>query len=472
MLYIASTMINESRKGKAADKKKYRILEAVLVLLVFCICLTGAFVLPVDECPDESGRLILADWLAGKGTLPVGNESELIIRGWGFSYALRPYLSTMIGALFMRTASLLNGSPRIMLTASRMCSVLSVTASCFFCLRIGHRIFEHQSAVVLLAAIVCFLPQVIFLGMYQNNDALSLCAASMILYSFVNGYDCKWSAKSCLLIAVSFSIAMLSYYSVYGWILACAISCVIAVLTDPEIPDKGRLIYSRMLLILGICLLLVGWFFVRNAFLHNGDFLGIVSEKTSRALLREQGYKLYPYTCFREEGKSVIEFLRFHNHEWLRWTAESFVGRFGNMIYYLPHIQYSVYYMVFVTGVLQCFFVLMRSKPSFRNALLMLMILVSSGITLLLHFWQSYTRDYQPQGRYIITVVLLISFATAYGFDQMVVFRAPGEDRMQLDPATVLTLVWLLLFVWAWFGTMIKRFHSASQRARDKKDKA
>lgn len=84
MLYIASTMRNESRKGESADEKKYRILEVVLVLLVFCICLTGVFVLPVDECPDEGGRLLLADCLTGKGTLPIGNESELVIPGWGF----------------------------------------------------------------------------------------------------------------------------------------------------------------------------------------------------------------------------------------------------------------------------------------------------------------------------------------------------------------------------------------------------
>ena len=436
---------------------KYRILEAGLILSVFCICLTGAFILPTGECPDEGGRLMLAEWLADRGTLPTGNEPELMIPGWGFSYALRPYLSAMISALFIRTATLLNGSSRMMLAASRMCSVLSVTACCFFCLRIGHRFFKHHSVTVLFATMVCFLPQVIFLGMYQNNDALSLCAASMILYSFVNGCDCKWSVKSCILIAVSFSIAMLSYYSVYGWVLAGAISCVAAVLTDPEIPNKGRLIFSRFLLITGICLLLAGWFFVRNAFLHNGDFLGIVSEKTSRALMREQGYELFPYTCFREEGLTVIQFLRLHHYEWLRWSAESLVGVFGYMIYRLPHKQYSLYYALIASGILLGLFMRMRNRPDHRTRLSTLLMLVSSGITVLLHFWQSYARDYQSQGRYIITVVLLISFVTAYGLDQLnVLFRTPGEGRIGLSPATVFTLVWLLLLVWAWFGTMIK----------------
>lgn len=173
--------------------------------------------------------------------------------------------------------------------------------------------------------------------------------------------------------------------------------------------------------------------------------------------MREQGYELYPYTCFRKEGVSALQFLQFHDYEWLRWTAESFVGEFGYMIYRLPHNQYSLYYALFASGILLGFFVQMRNRPSYLNRLSTLLMLVSSGITVLLHFWQSYARDYQPQGRYIITVVLLISFVTAYGLDQMnVLCRAPGEGHIGLSPATVLTLVWLLLLMWAWFGTMIK----------------
>lgn len=173
--------------------------------------------------------------------------------------------------------------------------------------------------------------------------------------------------------------------------------------------------------------------------------------------MREQGCELFPYTCFREEGLTVIQFLRLHNYEWLRWSAESLVGVFGYMIYHLPHKQYSLYYTLFVSGILLGLFMRMRNRPSHRNRLSTFLMLVSSGITVLLHFWQSYARDYQPQGRYIITVVLLISFITAYGLDQMnVLFRAPGEGCIGLSPATVLTLVWLLQLVWAWFGTMIK----------------
>ena len=173
--------------------------------------------------------------------------------------------------------------------------------------------------------------------------------------------------------------------------------------------------------------------------------------------MREQGCELFPYTCFREEGLTVLQFLRLHHYEWLRWSAESLVGVFGYMIYRLPHKQYSLYYALIASGILLGLFMRMRNRPDHRTRLSTFLMLASSGITVLLHFWQSYARDYQPQGRYIITVVLLISFVTAYGLDQLnVLFRTPGEGRIGLSPATVFTLVWLLLLVWAWFGTMTK----------------
>ncbi|MCR5577150.1 MAG: hypothetical protein K6F56_09100, partial [Oscillospiraceae bacterium] len=100
----------------------------------------------MDQCPDEAGRKMLSDWICYKGTLPTGDEPATMLMswvdwnapvptlrtdteydGWGFSYALRPYLAAIVGALFMKIAALFTESPRVLLAASRMCSVLSVT---------------------------------------------------------------------------------------------------------------------------------------------------------------------------------------------------------------------------------------------------------------------------------------------------------------------------------------------------------
>ena len=436
--------------------------EYLLVMLTFCICITGALLLPFNQCPDELGRGRLIMWMVEKGTLPTGDELETIGLNpppgvnYGFSYALRPYLSSMIGAVFVKIARLFFESDRVLLLAARMGSVLSVTGCCWFCLRLGHRLFDRRSSVILFAALVCFLPQVQFLGMYHNNDALSLFAVCMMLFFLIEGHAQHWPVKCCIGLAVGFSVGLLSYYSIYGWILICAVFCIVSVMTDREIADKGSLIFKRTGLIAGICLLLAGWFFIRSAILHNGDFLGIAYEEVSRERVKSLGYNLFQYKCYRREGLSIPAFLRLRNCEWLRMTAQSFVGTFGNMSLYLPMFLYGIYFTIFVFGLLRFLAVLIHRRLSRRDGLLMLVMLVSGGINVVLHFWQSYARDYQPQGRYIITVILPLAFMLAYGSDKTdLTVRDPKPGKAAiLNPAAMITVLWLLLLAWAACGTM------------------
>ena len=456
------------------------ILECLLVLLTFSVCLSGALLLPMDQCPDEPGRRLLSDWLLHKGTLPTGNEPGIMLmlwedvnapvlsaasdsgfNGWGFSYAMRPYLSSMIGAGFEKIASFFTDSPRVLLAASRMCSVLSITFCCFFCLKLGHRLFERQTAAILFAVVVCFLPQVMFLGMYQNNDSLSLCAICMMLYYLVEGYDLKWPIKSCIGLGISFSIGLLSYYSVYGWLLMGAVFFAVAIIAHSDALDIKRLFFKRSVLIFGICILLAGWFFVRNAYFHEGDFLGIASEKISRARMEEQGFVLYPYHCYRDDGMTIAQFLRYNNFEWFRMTAESFFGVFGYMLIYLPAVQYGIYYSILGCAIILFLAILLYRKMEWRDRLLMTTMLVSSAITVCLHFWQSYARDYQPQGRYVITLILPLAYMLAYGTDKTsLTVRNPKKQKAaELNSAAAHTVLWLVLFAWAVLGSMMKMIH-------------
>ena len=439
-------------------KKRFLTIEVLLVFLCFSVCLAGALLLPADQCPDEEGRLFLTDWIVRTGTLPTGDEPEVMISGWGFSYALRPFLSSMIGAGFQILAARFTDSSRGLLAAARMGSVLSVTGCCWFCLRLGHRLFERRSSAILFATVVCFLPQVLFLGMYHNNDSLSLLAVSMMLYYLVDSYDRKWPLGSCVGLAFAFSVGLLSYYSIYGWLLMGALFFVLAVLTDRDTPDKGRFILGRVSLIAGICLLLAGWFFIRNALLHDGDFLGIASEAVSRERAEAQGLVLFPYTRCRDEGMTLLEFLYFKGGAFLKLSVASFVGIFGNMQVLLPALLYGIYGLFLVCVPLFFIAVLRRGRPGRRDGLLMLMMLLSGFITFCLHLWHSYTRDYEPQGRYIITLIVPLAYMLAYSLDKTdaaVPITLPGK-RVALHPAVVLTLVWLVLFAGAALGTMVK----------------
>lgn len=416
--------------------------ETAIVLTVFVICLVCALVISPARCPDESARMTLTNWIYEHHSLPTGNEPETVIRGWGFSYALRPYLSAIIGAAFMMLFSLFSRAESLLLLGSRMGSVLSVTVCCVYCLLLGHRLFRKRSSAILMALTVCFLPQVLFLGSFQNNDSLSLAAVSMMLYYLICGYDDHFSLKTCIKLGIAFSVALLSYYSVYGWILAGVVFCVIAVLRDPAVSRKGTFILQRALLIAGICLLLAGWFFIRNAVLHEGDFLGISSELRMRASMRSQGMKLYEMDSPRDTGLSLIGFLTGRGLSWFGTTLRSFIGVFGYMDMVLPAAVYVLYLVFFLAGIILFIRSFLRGAPDRRARLLFPVMLAAGIITLLLSLYASYARNYQPQGRYIISVILLPAFMAARGADSL---ELPAGTGRKVSLSSVLSVIWLLL---------------------------
>lgn len=442
--------------------------EKLLVLLVFCICLCGAAVLPVELCPDEGGRRLVSDYIFETGILPTGDEIETTLLNsdgspcYAFSYALRPYLSGLIATLFMRITALFTTSAAALLVASRMVSVLSITAVCFFCLKLGHHLFSRRSSAILLAAFVCFVPQVAFLGMYQNNDALSLAAVTAMLYYLVRGYDDLWPARSCIGLGVSMSIALLSYYSVYGWILMGILFCLVAIAFDARIPDKRNLLLKRAALVLGICLVLAAWFFIRNALLHDGDFFGLATEEASRERWGAMGYTIHDWDRRCDvPGYTPLLFFLEGNCYWLDLTLKSMVGVFGSMNILMPLERYTLYYAVFLLGALLYLVAIIRRRPCRRDALLVLLMLIATGITFALSFWASYTRDYQPQGRYVITALLFIGYLLAYGMDNMRLgFPAEGNPRNKilaiLNPATAIMAFWVVLFVLTSLDTVSK----------------
>ena len=421
-------------------------LEIAIVLLVFAVCLAGALTVSPDLCPDEKARIPLTEWIFEHNSLPTGSEAETLIPGWGFSYALRPYLSALVGAFFMKVFSLFSRAESLMLLGSRMGSVLSVTVCCVYCLLLGHRLFRKRSSAVLMAAVVCFLPQVLFVGFFQNNDSLSLASVSMMLYYLACGYDDHFSLRSCIKLAVAFSVALLSYYSVYGWILMGVVFCVAAVLRDQAISRKGLFILRRGLLIAAVCLLLAGWFFIRNAVLHEGDFLGITSEFRMREKLSSQGMRMVAIDSPRAGGLSFSGFLRERGLVWLEVTVLSFIGVFGYMDQLMPIPWYFCYLAFFLAGLVLFIIGLHRRRLDQKGKLLAAAMLAACLITASLSLWQSYSRDFQPQGRYVNTIALLLAFMTARGADSVSFSRRSGDAGNEpFSPAVLLTVVWLLM---------------------------
>lgn len=437
------------------EKQKFSRIEWGLIALVFIICFVGAYVLPMRGGPDERARRLLTSWMFEKGSLPTGNEPETIIKYWGFSYALRPYLPSMLVVPLMRAASVVFGTEHAVLVASRMCSVVSVPVCCYFCLRMAHTLFDRRSSAFLFAVFVSLMPQVIFLGIYQNNDAPSLAAVCAMLCFFIEGLEDCWSIKTCVCLGVSMSFALLTYYTIYGWILVVALFCILAVVRDERVNRKLPFLAGRMAIVVGICLCLAGWFFVRNALLHNGDFLGVASEEISRANERANGAVIVDYKCARNNGVSFTDFLSttFIEH-WVPLTAISIVGCFDAMCIEMRPEAYVLYGLIFALGIVLYAIAVRRRRPTTSNIYFVCMIIIASAITFGMLVWQSYARDYQPQGRYIIAILILFGYLLAYGMDgfgsrldeRRIARSASNAKSLVFEPSYALSLCMVLMF--------------------------
>ena len=85
-------------------------------------------------------------------------------------------------------------------------------------------------------------------------------------------------------------------------------------------------------------------------------------------------------------------------------------------------------------------------------------MLISCGINLSLHIWNSYVRDYQPQGRYIISMIVLFGYVVAYGMDKIISVIKKGTIKKSTygAPIVALTIIWMILFSWRALGTKVK----------------
>jgi hypothetical protein len=94
-------------------------------------------------------------------------------------------------------------------------------------------------------------------------------------------------------------------------------------------------------------------------------------------------------------------------------------------------------------------------RPSTIVRDLLVISFLSSLITFGLHFWQSYARDYQAQGRYVITIVIFIGLLVAYSSDSLAFKVGTYNSRdIVIRPGYLIFVGWIILAGWACLGTM------------------
>lgn len=344
-------MKDKVKEHLKAHGEKY--IDVLFFFMVFCILLIWSMMLRLNDGPDEIGRYSICQYIFRHGSLPHGGDPEIRIPEWGFSYAFQPILSYIIGAGFMKITALFTANEYFYIVAARFVSVLCGLFMAIFVRKISKLIFEDKKCQWIFTLLVCLLPQGMFMFVYVNTDSMALLSSAVIVYAWLQGLKNGWNYKNCLMLSVGIILCALSYYNAYGFILCSIFIFAASFINKDEESGRFRIDWKKLLkkgiLISCIVLIGVGWWFIRNYLIYNGDFLGLTTRKIYGELYAEYEW-LKPSNArtYARAGLPVFQMLK--DTEYIPLLAKSFVGIFGKMDMMLPKRIYCGFSVIFLLG--------------------------------------------------------------------------------------------------------------------------
>jgi hypothetical protein len=442
---MASTLQKVKLKGININVASY--LKTIVLIIFIGVSLFLAFHLSINN-PDEMMRYMLPQYLYKHHSLPVGTQREVIANGANWSYAYYPqWLGPFVSTIFMTIIGLFNDSGQVMLFAARLTSVLAGTLSLFLIRRIVAYITNNEIISVLVMAMVAFLPQFTYLSSYVNNDIISVLGVAIIVYAMVRSLDDFWSVKNVVLLAIGVITTALSYMNAYGWILAAAmfyLTSAIYLVKQGKWSWKSAIKTSCILV--GVICIVVLPFFIRNYIIYH-DFTGMSAfHKAYMKYIVAGGKPLQiPY------NGSFFNLITDKN--FYTWMQMSTIGRFGYLTVNMAPRWYLPFTYLFFFGVILYIIHVLKAHGNvhlmkreavslYLSNILSGALLLGSVITIGLHLYYCLVIDFQPQGRYIVTLLIPVAIIMAAGYNEL--FKRLSE-KVQ-NSAVLVGVVLLFMF--------------------------
>lgn len=399
--------------------------------------------------PDEYGRYILPLYIYKYGVLPDGFVEEIRIPYWGFSYAYYPtFLGPVLSALFMKIMSFFTVDEFWIVVAARFTSVVFGTLTVYFVYKIGGMLFKREYKWF-MTVFLAMIPQYTFLTSYVNNDIICICGSAMIIYSWVSGMSDKWNVKNSVLLALGIVVCALSYFNSYGWILMSVFVCLTSFIMKINNNTSFKTMFKLAGIVCVVVLVGVSYFFVRNALLYNGDFLGMKTLTEASELYAREDLKPSMRNTPEHMGVSLLHMLL--NMGWIKYTYKSFIGNFGYVNVPCPRWIYVFYLnIIFIAllGIAYAFikWVFSERKKFGLRCILHTALALGSVIVISLSIYYSYFTDYQAQGRYCYPMIVALAYFIAYGFSYMPVLEQ--HDSVKRKIIYFLSVVLAAVNIW------------------------
>ncbi|MCR5799111.1 MAG: hypothetical protein K6G69_03460 [Lachnospiraceae bacterium] len=401
---------------KHADTCRISVIIVFLLVCMTCFVMTQ----PFGDGPDEINRYKVVSYIQQHGTIPAGYEPEIIIDGYGASYAFQPILTYIIEGFLLRCLSPLHLSFDTELVIARYVNVLFGLIAAFYTYKLSGLLFSKPQSAMLFTLGVTLLPQNIFVYTYVNTDGMALMSCVMMMYSLIRGYRNNFDRVSVITLSVGMALCLLSYYNCYSFILVTAVSFVLYYFFHKDVSKKEM--FQKGGIIVAIVSILAGWWFIRNMVLYDGDILAL-SARSECAQLTGNWYFLEQMAqTYKVQGYSVMDMVFGTDYYTLVW--KSFIGMFGPMLIPTVHQLYMAYKYLTVICLL-CLIIRKHSsfmtEMSFSSKMIICIgMAVLAGITTVINVIYSYNWDFQPQGRYYLPMLLPLACLLCVGLEKLI----------------------------------------------------
>ena len=413
--------------------KNERFPEILFLSLAFVCMMTFVLLQPFGEGPDEINRFRVVRFIYENGYLPKGDDPAVLIPGYGGSYAFQPMLTYILEGFLLRAVDLFTDRFDVLLVAARMVNVFFGMAAAVLTRKLSKMLFPEKMTQWLFSCLVVFLPQSLFLHTYINTDSCAFLSVILMFTAVLDGMKNGFTRPLCIQTAAGVILCALSYYNAYGAVVVTVIlfiSCFAGKVSAGTITRDGtaspvdryymdwKPMFRAGAFISALVFLGAGWWFIRNAILYHGDFLGMNARNLCVAsTCTPDFHPLLRQTC-QNQGIGVLAMV--FGTDYFTLLVRSFVAMFGPMNLPTHYYIYEIYYRIFAVGLLVCMLPIGRGlylswQEKIRRFFFNGCMVLACVIPVFLCVYYSYTWDFQPQGRYLMPMLPAFMYFVTLG---------------------------------------------------------
>ena len=397
------------------EKRKRIIIECLFLLIVFGAELSLAAVQMFGHPPDEFARFEVVYYIFRHGTLPTGYEIEVQIGGYGGSYAFQPILTYIIQGYLMRFLNLFTENIYILVLAARMVNCVFGVIMAYYVRKISKLLWKDQVLQWLFTCLIVFLPENIFIHSYINTDSMAAMGIAMIIYAILMGEKDDYSRKTSVALSAGTAFVALSYYNAYAAILIAFFAFLFHFIRE----KKYRIMWPKMGFIVLLVFIMCGWWFIRTGILYNEDILGLNARSLATVEQAEAAYNPLTKKTYANTGRSIMDLLR---SGYLTYVYHSFICTMGAMDLPTKLIFYQIDKRLLLIGAVLCIIPIKSSvtfwKDRMQKYIMEILFAADIIITAGMHLMYSYAFDYQPQGRYLLPMLIPLMYFITVGADK------------------------------------------------------